>query len=94
MQSVTQRSMTSSQVSEWSWCHHVLTSDNIQSSVLHNSIRMGIRMQERDREVFVMVNYDFEYITEEGKEVWMKEGEILLLLSRTNNDWWQVCLKT
>ena len=93
MQSVTQRSMTSSQVSEWSWCHHVLTSDNIQSSVLHNSIRMGIRMQERDREVFVMVNYDFEYITEEGKEVWMKEGEILLLLSRTNNDWWQVCLK-
>ena len=49
---------------------------------------MGIRMQERD--VFVVVNYDFEYITEEGKEVWMKEGEILLLLSRTNNDWWQV----
>ena len=49
---------------------------------------MGIRPQERD--VFVMVNYDFEYITEEGKEVWMKEGEILLLLSRTNNDWWQV----
>lgn len=49
---------------------------------------MGIRMQERD--IFVVVNYDFEYITEEGKEVWMKEGEILLLLSRTNNDWWQV----
>ena len=54
---------------------------------------MGIRMQDRDREVFVIVNYDFEYITEDGKEVWMKEGEILLLLSRTNNDWWQVCLK-
>ena len=55
---------------------------------------MGIRMQDRDREVFVIVNYDFEYITEDGKEVWMKEGEILLLLSRTNNDWWQVCLKS
>ena len=49
---------------------------------------MGIRVQDRD--VFVMVNYDFEYITEEGKQVWMKEGEILLLLSKTNGDWWQV----
>ena len=49
---------------------------------------MGIRNQDRD--VFVMVNYDFEYITEEGKEIWMKEGEILLLLSKTNGDWWQV----
>ena len=53
---------------------------------------MGIRIQERDRDVFVMVNYDFEYITEEGKEVWMKEGEILLLLSKTNGYWWQVIL--
>ena len=53
-----------------------------------DSDMMGIRMQERD--VFVVVNYDFEYITEEGKEVWMKEGEVLLLLSRTNSDWWQV----
>ena len=49
---------------------------------------MGIRSQDRD--VFVMVNYDFEYITEEGKQIWMKEGEILLLLSKTNGDWWQV----
>ena len=70
--------------------NHVLTTSP-SASVLHSFSRMGIRMQERDREVFVMVNYDFEYITEEGKEVWMKEGEILLLLSRTNNDWWQVC---
>lgn len=50
--------------------------------------RMGMRLQGRD--VFVVVSYDFEYITEEGKEVWMKEGEVLLLLSKTNNDWWQV----
>jgi len=49
---------------------------------------MGMRLQGRD--VFVVVSYDFEYITEEGKEVWMKEGEVLLLLSKTNNDWWQV----
>ena len=49
---------------------------------------MGVRVQDRD--VFVMVNYDFEYITGEGKQVWMKEGEILLLLSKTNGDWWQV----
>ena len=26
-------------------------------------------------------------------QVWMKEGEVLLLLSKTNGDWWQVCLK-
>ena len=51
---------------------------------------MGIR--SKDRDVFVMVNYDFEYITEDGKEIWMKEGEILLLLSKTNGDWWQVNL--
>ena len=51
---------------------------------------MGMRLQGRD--VFVVVSYDFEYITEEGKEVWMKEGEVLLLLSKTNNDWWQVIL--
>ena len=49
---------------------------------------MGIR--NKDRDVFVMVNYDFEYITDEGKQIWMKEGEILLLLSKTNGDWWQV----
>ena len=61
------------------------------SNSRENSLRMGIRIQERDRDVFVMVNYDFEYITEEGKEVWMKEGEVLLLLSKTNGDWWQVC---
>jgi len=49
---------------------------------------MGMRIQ--GQEVFVVVSYDFEYHTEEGKEVWMKEGEILLLLTKTNNDWWQV----
>ena len=47
-------------------------------------------MRLQGHEVFVVVSYDFEYHTEEGKEVWMKEGEILLLLAKTNNDWWQV----
>ena len=51
---------------------------------------MGLRSGNKGKDTFVVVSYDFEYITEEGKEVWMKEGEILLLLSRTNNDWWQV----
>jgi hypothetical protein len=49
---------------------------------------MGMRGGARDS--FVVVSYDFEYSTEEGKRVWMKEGEVLLLLAKTNNDWWQV----
>ena len=49
---------------------------------------MGMRGGGRDS--FVVVSYDFEYSTEDGKRVWMKEGEVLLLLAKTNNDWWQV----
>jgi hypothetical protein len=49
---------------------------------------MGMRGGGRD--CFVVVSYDFEYSTEDGKRVWMKEGEVLLLLAKTNNDWWQV----
>ena len=51
---------------------------------------MGLRSGSKGKDTFVVVSYDFEYITEEGKEVWMKEGEVLLLLSKTNGDWWQV----
>jgi len=51
---------------------------------------MGLRSGNKGKDAFVVVSYDFEYITEEGKEVWMKEGEVLLLLSKTNGDWWQV----
>ena len=47
-------------------------------------------MREGGTDSLVVVSYDFEYTTEEGKRVWMKEGEVLLLLARTNNDWWQV----
>ena len=37
------------------------------------------------------VAYDFEYLAEDGKRVFMKENEILLLINKTNHDWWQVC---
>ena len=49
---------------------------------------MGMRLVGKDS--LVVVSYDFEYTTEEGKRVWMKEGEVLLLINKTNNDWWQV----
>ena len=41
-------------------------------------------------QVFVSVAYDFEYLAEDGKRVFMKENEILLLINKTNHDWWQV----
>ena len=67
-----------------------MTYNNVEEFVEDKVIdeTMGMRLQ--GREVFVVVSYDFEYVTEEGKEVWMKEGEVLLLLCKTNNDWWQV----
>ena len=40
---------------------------------------------------FFSVAYDFEYLAEDGKRVFMKENEILLLINKTNHDWWQVC---
>lgn len=41
-------------------------------------------------QTFVNVAFDFEYIAEDGKKVRMKENEVLLLISKTNHDWWQV----
>ncbi|XP_046389366.1 flocculation protein FLO11-like [Ischnura elegans] len=41
-------------------------------------------------EIRVQVLYDFEYTTKEGREVWMREGERLYLIKKTNPDWWQV----
>lgn len=38
----------------------------------------------------VEVLYDFEYATKDGQVIAIKEGEKLLLLKRTNEDWWQV----
>ena len=35
-------------------------------------------------QVFVSVAYDFEYLAEDGKRVFMKESEILLLINKTN----------
>lgn len=38
----------------------------------------------------VRVLHDFKYKTRENKGVSIKEGEKLLLLKKTNDDWWQV----
>ena len=43
-----------------------------------------------DHQIFVQVSFDFDYISEDGKHVYMKENEILLLINKTNHDWWQV----
>ncbi len=42
------------------------------------------------QQVFVKVSFDFDYLGEDGKRVFMREGEVLLLISKTNKDWWQV----
>lgn len=42
----------------------------------------------------VEVLYDFEYSTKDGQKVSIKEGEKLLLIKKTNNDWWQVIRST
>ena len=54
-----------------------------------SSSNMRIRGEPQ---VFVSVAYDFEYLAEDGKRVFMKESEILLLINKTNHDWWQVRL--
>lgn len=41
-------------------------------------------------DIKVRVLYDFEYKTRESKSISIKEGEKLLLLKKTNDDWWQV----
>nr|XP_024220027.1 rho GTPase-activating protein 12-like isoform X2 [Halyomorpha halys] len=42
----------------------------------------------------VEVLYDFEYATKDGQTITIKEGEKLLLLKKTNSDWWQVIRST
>ncbi|TRY76272.1 hypothetical protein TCAL_12003 [Tigriopus californicus] len=46
----------------------------------------SVMMQDQK---FVSVVFDFEYTAEDGKKVFMKEREVLLLINKTNNDWWQ-----
>lgn len=41
-------------------------------------------------DVYVEVLYDFEYTSEDGKELKIKAGEELLLLKKSNENWWQV----
>lgn len=51
-----------------------------------------MRIRGGEPQVFVSVAYDFEYLAEDGKRVFMKENEILLLINKTNHDWWQVTI--
>lgn len=41
-------------------------------------------------EVYVEVLYDFKYYTDDGNEIKIKAGEELLLLRKSNENWWQV----
>lgn len=41
-------------------------------------------------DVYVEVLYDFQYSSEDGNEVKIKAGEELLLLKKSNENWWQV----
>lgn len=44
--------------------------------------------------VNVRVVYDFEYTTKYGRNIKINSGERLLLIKKTNNDWWQVIRST
>lgn len=41
-------------------------------------------------DIYVEVLYDFQYSSEDGNEIKIKAGEELLLLKKTNENWWQV----
>lgn len=41
-------------------------------------------------DINVRVLYDFEYTTKYGKKINISSGERLLLIKKTNKDWWQV----
>lgn len=41
-------------------------------------------------DIYVEVLYDFIYSAEDGNEVKIKAGEELLLLKKSNENWWQV----
>ena len=66
---------------------------NYHSNNKHGFPQFPSNMRIRgEPQVFVSVAYDFEYLAEDGKRVFMKESEILLLINKTNHDWWQVCI--
>ncbi len=49
----------------------------------------GTAMREQ---VFLKVAFDFEYIADDHKKIFIKEDEVLMLIAKTNHDWWQVRL--
>ena len=52
--------------------------------------KQGQQHRRSQQQQFVRVSFDFDYASEEGKRVFMREGEVLLLINKTNQDWWQV----
>ncbi|CAB4068844.1 ltaE [Lepeophtheirus salmonis] len=54
------------------------------------NVRSGLHHIPGLPQTYVRVLFDFEYIDQEKKRVLMRENEVLLLLSKTNVDWWQV----
>lgn len=57
---------------------------------VHHPHHPGMAGPPPKQQVFVTVAFDFDYLGEDGKKVFMREGELLLLISKTNKDWWQV----
>uniref|UniRef100_UPI00358F1886 rho GTPase-activating protein 12-like n=1 Tax=Myxine glutinosa TaxID=7769 RepID=UPI00358F1886 len=49
----------------------------------------GEEMTESDR-TMVEVKFDYSYTTEAGREVVIHQGDVFLLVNKTNDDWWQV----
>ena len=38
----------------------------------------------------VVVEYDYVYKANDGREICINEGEEYILIKKSNNDWWQV----
>lgn len=53
-------------------------------------LKMREKSMPQQQQTFVRVSFDFGYEAEDGKKVSMRENEVLLLINRTNHDWWQV----
>ncbi|KAG8194018.1 hypothetical protein JTE90_003619 [Oedothorax gibbosus] len=65
------------------YCVHVILPTNIKHDV---KTRKSATMSE----VYVQVLYDYLYHTDDGSEIKMKAGEELLLIKKSNENWWQV----
>ena len=70
--------------------HHGLHNEHLLLQQ-HPFLAMGQAMASNgQQQQFVQMAFDYDYVAEDGKKVLMREGEVLLLLNKTNHDWWQV----